>query len=394
MSRLTYISRYGFIKKDDFYYTLPAYGDNFWLKYLDVFDKIDVIGEDISSYYLKADKYSKIHDKRISIKIIPKNTYIKEIIKNDKKVKRLLEGIVKDAEYLLIKPSSRKGLMAIRLAKKYNKPYMIEMTGDIRETLKYKGIIRRLYGYYLYYLIKKAIRNCQFGLYVTQEYLQKNYPIEGNMCGCSDVIIKDYDIDVLNKRIDNIKSIKDTDEIRIGLIGNYHGKIKGIDTAIKALSKINKNIKFLILGMGSHSDQLKWLNFGKKFGFTNIEFTEPIFDLDQLNKWIDSIDIMILPSRSEGLPRCIVEAMSRACPCITSNKCGLIELIDEKWCHKANDYKKLAILIEKAINNKNDLIDMAKNNFLKAKLYSYDVLKNKRNNFLLEFKNYVPNKSK
>ena len=101
------------------------------------------------------------------------------------------------------------------------------------------------------------------------------------------------------------------------------------------------------------------------------------------------MDLIILPSRSEGLPRCIIESMSRACPCIVSNVCGLPELVPEEWLHDPGDYNKLSMLIKRMISNKEMMMSSAKENFTHSLDYSFESLRSKRNDFLLKFKKYA-----
>jgi len=106
-------------------------------------------------------------------------------------------------------------------------------------------------------------------------------------------------------------------------------------------------------------------------------------------KWIDSIDISILPSRSEGLPRSIVESISRACPCVISNVCGMPELVNEKWLHNPEDVDKLAELLSKMIEDKENMLEAARENFNRASDYTLDSVRKKRTAFYNAFKEYV-----
>jgi glycosyltransferase involved in cell wall biosynthesis len=47
--------------------------------------------------------------------------------------------------------------------------------------------------------------------------------------------------------------------------------------------------------------------------------------------WLDAIDIYVQPSRQEGLPRALIEAMSRGLPAFGARTGGIPELIDEKF---------------------------------------------------------------
>lgn len=118
---------------------LPAYGNKFWEKYLDVFSKVHVLGENIKGY-LDNGTTSLITNPNVQVDIIPGNTNPKDFV-NDRIIKEILE-----AEAILIKPSNRKGMMAIRIAEKYKKPYMVELTGDLNLTLRmHRNILKRMY---------------------------------------------------------------------------------------------------------------------------------------------------------------------------------------------------------------------------------------------------------
>lgn len=389
--RLLYISSYQFKQENGKNYSLPAYGDNFWNKYLDVFDGVDILGEKVKSY-LSTETMAELKNPEVSLKIIPGITNPKDF-KNDKEVHKILTEEIKKASAILIKPSSRKGIMAIKIAEQYRKPYMVELTGDLKLTLRQNpNILKRLYSPYLHKRILKAIKPCKFGLYVTKQYLEKVYPISGKQVGVTDACIDYISNEVFERRLQNINSLDVRKNISIGLIGFYHDTRKGIDTAIKALSLIpvdKINAELNILALGNEKDRQKWKDYAESVGFKHkLNFPEPLNSTQEVLEWIDTQDINILPSRSEGLPRCIVEAMSRGCPVISSNVCGIPELIENKWLHKPGDYIMLSRLIVEMVSDKNNMIEAAKINFEKSKEYLRPVLTEKRNAFLTEFKKY------
>jgi len=390
--KLLYISKYQFKKMDDKTYALPAYGNHFWEKYLDVFEKVDVLAEEIKGY-LNDGTLSEITDDRISVEILPRNTAPNEFI-NDRVIKAHLEKKIKQAQAILIKPSCRKGIMAIKLAEKYNKPYMIEITGDLSLTLKNnRNLLKRAYNPFLHRQILRAIKNCQYGLYVTENHLQKVYPIVGKQCGCTDTVLPYISEESLKKRIAKIDNMAVDGEIRIGMVASYHDTRKGLDTAIKALGLIkDERVVLHVLGLGTEDDRNKWYTFAKQYGVEEkLKFDPPLSGIESVLEWNDNMDLCILPSRSEGLPRCIVESISRACPNITSDVCGMPELVDKYWVHKPNDYTQLAKLIEELIGSKELMKNVAIQNFNHAKNYEFDVLRAKRNAFLTDFKEYCIN---
>lgn len=387
--KLLYISTFMFKKKGEATYGLPSCSDSFFEKYLDVFDSVRVLGEEIKDY-LDSSNLVIIKDEFISVRILPRNTTPKEF-KNDKILKNILLEEISYAEAILIKPSTRRGIMAIRIAESLNKPYMIEMTGDIHNALlQSSSLVRRLYAPIIYRNIKRAIAKCQFGLYVSEYYLQEKYKILGKTCGCSDVILDLSSSSVLEKRLEKIEQMNCNSIINLALIGFYKGNGKGIDTAIRALSKLPNNFQLTILGNGTEESRLKWYEYGKKYNVASgrIHFPNPLKSSDEVLLWLDYYDFFVLPTRSEGFGRCIVEAMSRGCPCFATKICTIPEFLSNDCLFQMDDDNSLAELLIKFTYNKDLMKKAAIENFESVKRFDFTILKERRNNFLLQFKNY------
>jgi glycosyltransferase involved in cell wall biosynthesis len=101
-------------------------------------------------------------------------------------------------------------------------------------------------------------------------------------------------------------------------------------------------------------------------------------------EFMDEIDIYIQPSKQEGLPRAIVEAMSRGCPVIASNIAGIPELISKDALFtpgKIIELKELILSLKKE-----KLKVWAIENFERSKNFQTEILNNKRLSFYNEFK--------
>ena len=90
--RLLYIGKYQFKKTNTGYAALPAYGNAFWAKYLDVFEGVDVLGEEIKGY-LNNGTVTDITDPRVTVRLVAPNTNPKDF-KNDGIVKRELNAAI------------------------------------------------------------------------------------------------------------------------------------------------------------------------------------------------------------------------------------------------------------------------------------------------------------
>ena len=386
--QLLYISTFMFHKIGKQTLALPSCADSFFEKYLDVFDTVRVLGED-TKRYLDQSSLIQMKNPNIQVEIIPANTNPRDF-KNDLVLRKILTDEISKAEAILIKPSTRRGMMAIGIAEKYKKPYMIEMTGDIHNALlQNPSRIRRMYAPVLYKQIRNRIQNCEFGLYVSNYYLQNKYPIKGKMCGCSDANISKLKPEILEERIKRIDDTELEKRVNLALVGFYQGTGKGVDTAIRALSRLDERYHLNILGNGTEENRHYWIEYAEKRGVIGrIHFPQPLSSSKDVIKWLKSMDIFVLPTRSEGLSRAMLEAMSTALPCIVTDICTMPELVSKEWLHPLGDDKLLAEKIRAMVSDKSLMKKAAKQNFDRVADYEFEKLRIKRNLFLKEFKDY------
>lgn len=91
---------------------------------------------------------------------------------------------------------------------------------------------------------------------------------------------------------------------------------KGIDTMIKSIARIkNKNVILLLIGEGP--EKKRYIKIASKLGIKDrVIFKGWRKDIPQILK---GSDILFLPSRGEGLPGIVMEAMASGLPIVASN---------------------------------------------------------------------------
>ncbi len=102
---------------------------------------------------------------------------------------------------------------------------------------------------------------------------------------------------------------------------------KNVDLLIKAFTLVkSKNAKLIIIGDGSKKDEL--VKLGQKLK-TKIEFPGAINYL-KLAKIMSRSQIFILPSKVEGNPKSLIEAMACGCAPIGTNVEGINNIIENR----------------------------------------------------------------
>jgi len=110
-------------------------------------------------------------------------------------------------------------------------------------------------------------------------------------------------------------------------------KEKGIEEYAKAAAKLRDkglNVECLLLGK-AENDNPENISIEKVMKWHNAGMINFIGESIDVRKYILNSDCVVLPSYyKEGVPRCLMEAMSMQRPIITTNNVGCIELIVDK----------------------------------------------------------------
>jgi len=257
--------------------------------------------------------------------------------------------------------------------------YSVEIVGFPRDGLSGKGdgIAIRMLGVVLHTLTRQLARNAQGALYVTQTALQSVFPTRGLEVAASNVELQLQPVKISAQPVKPLNT-----PTRIGLIGGMSTNYKGIDVAIRAVSQLSKQgypCSLHVLGSGD-AEPLRQL--ARELDCSGSVVFEGIRQGGaEVALWLDDLDIYIQPSRTEGLPRALVEAMSRGLPAVASHVGGIPELLEAHWLVPPGEYVPLAEKLKLLIED-NTLRDQArKANARRALDYSAPVLRERRNDF-------------
>lgn len=350
--KLVFVSDNGFYKKDGkFYFAAPNYAHvNHLKKYFDEF--VYVARDD------KFDKASFEIDRNSNVFLFSKF--------NIREIKKKLKEVILDADAVICYGTN--GYFAYKIAKKFKKTVIAYNGGDVYDFLISRGTLKgRVLASVARFIEQQKFYNADYAHYCDQ-FLVEKYPTKGEVLVCSGVSIS-INEENLEKRKKKIIE-KDSNKYVIGLIGHTNNKLKGIETAIRALSQLDGEFELQVVGRGDHTD-LDILAQSLTIG-DRVKFLGTLKGGQEIFNWLDNVDIYIQPSLIEGLPRATIEAMSRACPIISSNAGGLPRLIDGEYRINSGDYISLAKKIKELVTDKNNLLSQAITNFNKSKEFSND----------------------
>lgn len=393
MEKLLFIHGGEKIKEDEEknLYTDGSYSSEVWERYKIIAPNIRVVFRKDKNIYSKAEaqkKFQPLNNDIIFYEAIDKKSNIKAFlsIRNEINNRKMIKKLVLESDYIIARVPSGISYYAIKIANKYNKKLLVEVVGCPFDCMWNHSIKGKILAIPEYLRLKYYMGKVLNAIYVSEKFLQKRYPNKGNNIGCSDVVLKECSKNVLEARIKKIRTLKkDTSQkIIFGTCGAIDIKTKGHKYMFKSIKELKKlgysNIEYQLVGNGNKKRLEK---LAQRYNIQeNVSFLGPIKH-DIIFDWLDKIDVYVQPSCQEGLCRALIEAMSRACPCIASDAGGNPELISKELIFQKKNYKELTNKIKQLLNS--NLEDIAKINFLNAQKYTKDLLDKKRVEFYKKF---------
>jgi glycosyltransferase involved in cell wall biosynthesis len=256
--------------------------------------------------------------------------------------RRQLSEVLSTSDGLIARLPSEIGGLACRVAASLGLVWAVELVTCPWDAIwNYGSLKGRVFAPLAWWETRRLLRRAPFALYVTSEFLQRRYP-PGRATvavGVSDVEIEPPGASVLEARLARIESSAERPVV-FGTIAALLA-FKGLDTAAAALRASGLSDAGAVVRVLGAGDPTPWEAEGMVFDGT-LPAGEPV------RAWLDAIDVYIQPSRQEGLPRGMVEAMARGCPALGSTVGGIPELLEPSCVHKPGDVAALAALMRRA----------------------------------------------
>jgi glycosyltransferase involved in cell wall biosynthesis len=166
--------------------------------------------------------------------------------------------------------------------------------------------------------------------------------------------------------------IADDGIITIGVVSRLE-KIKGMDLVIPAFAKVcdeSLNLRLLVVGDGTERNHME--RQVTEYGISNRVNFVGVKPQNELMDYYDRIDILLMPSRSEGFGLTAIEGMARGCVPVVANTGGLPEVVTPKsgLIHNYEDIDDMASKIQLLISNRTMLAKLSAGAITRAKDFS------------------------
>lgn len=317
-------------------------------------------------------KIPKANMEKFRIVSCPNIASINGILVGHNEVKKILRQEIENSNYIIARLPSRIGNLAIDMARKMNKPYLVELVACRWDTLWYHSLKGKIIAPLDFYKTKKVIKASDAVVYITEKFLQSRYPTNGKQFVCANVALKSLDAAILYNRYEHIDNMYKRKRIVIASVGATNMRYKGhvyVIQAIGLLLQQRYDIEYHIIGGGNSSYLKKMANI---YGVSDRVIFHGSLPHNEIFEILDNTDIYVQPSLAEAQGRSLIEAMSRGCPCVCTNVGGMLELIQEEFIARKADSKSLAEKIILILNT--NIKQIARRNYEYVKKFDRVVM--------------------
>ncbi|NDQ55802.1 MAG: glycosyltransferase family 4 protein [Acidipila sp.] len=364
----------------------------FWSRYLDVFEEVIVLAR-VRDTAVARGEQERSDGPGVSFAALPDYRGPWHYLRCLPALQRCVRDTVSAADAYILRVPGLVGRLVWFELRRRRKPYALDVIGDPWEAFgkgTWRSIFRPVFQQVASHNLRAMCRDATAARYVTRRVLPQRYPAApaAFVTSFSDVELqKGFAApDALAARSERIRARENMGDLRprhIGFIGSFAQLYKAPDVLLEALAECaRRGLAFEASFVGDGRFRRDMETLSRRLGLEcRVRFLGVLPYGKAVQEFLDSVDLFVMPSRTEGLPRAMVEAMARGCPCIGSAVGGIPELLREEDLVAPNDPQALAEKIAAILGDPQRLQELSRRNFEKAQEFRSEILDEGRREF-------------
>lgn len=371
-------------------WTQALFPYSYWTRYLAVFEHVRVTARvrevsSVPSDWVRAD------GKGVSLAGVPDYLGPRQYLLRAWQVQAAVNNSVDPNHAVILYLHGQIAWCVESVLRRSKHPYGAYIIADPYEAFTPGAIRHSLRPFFRWWFTQQLRRQCANACavaYVTEHALQRRYPPS---LGAFSTYFAMGDMpDEAFVRFPR-PSRKGTNTTILTMVGSLAHLYKGPDVAMDAVAECLReglDLRLVLIGDGKLRAELeaRAASLGLK---DRICFLGQLTAGVAVRTQLDDSDLYIMPSRTEGLPRAMIEAMARGLPCIGSTAGGIPELLLPEDMVPPGDATALARKIREVVTDPARMVRMAARNLEKAKQYRDEAVRDQR----IAFYRYVREKT-
>ncbi|MBC5645780.1 glycosyltransferase family 4 protein [Parabacteroides sp. BX2] len=392
MKVLVACDEYSYRFGKDFY--LRDFGQILVKRYLMVFDEVRFVVRTREVFALEELKIYKyiVEDPRVEVVPVPFFQGPLQYAKVYFSVKRMMEKVAEGCDLVILRLPSTTAF-AVWDSIKSCFPYAIEGVADCYDIYQNSSsLLHKILWYRMHCKMLEASHKAMGISCVTRNYMQKHYSSHRK-----DRIFSHYSsIEMLAAFRSGNRHYLQKKPWGLIHVSNqvflYSGKgHREMILILRILRERGVDVTLTFVGGDYFGGIAQLTQYAKSLGVGDLLRFSGFVSTDRLRELLLEADILVYPTRAEGLPRVIIEASALGLPCVTTPVSGNTELIDKDFLVDYSDVRGFADKIEILINDKYLYENQSRINYERSAAYCKDVLDSRRKEFYESLKDAVNN---
>ena len=360
-------------------WTQTVFDRSFWSRYLDVFDGVRVLAR-VRHVPQPPSGWRRVDGERIIIVPVPYyHGALQYLARRHRVVAAVRTAAAKADAVVLRVPAVFAPMLHSQLIGE-RRPYAVEVVGDPEQIFAPGAIAHPLRPVVRRLLARQQRIQCLGAAaagYVTRGVLQRIYPPAATALSTN---YSSIELDPAAFASEPRTTSGASGAPRIVAVGSLEQLYKGPDVLIEAVSRLlarGVDVCMVWLGDGALRRMLEHKVSALRLE-RRIRFAGELLPGGPVRDELDRADLFVMTSRSEGLPRAMIEAMARALPCIGTHVGGIPELLTPEDMVAPGDPAALAEAIARVLGDPARMARMSARNLERAAEYRADVLRARR----------------
>ncbi|GAA3659018.1 hypothetical protein GCM10022237_18760 [Nocardioides ginsengisoli] len=363
-----------FRARDERIYTDGLYGRRFFDRYLTVFDEVRVLARVGSSDLPEPPgAASLVEDERVRVHPLPDYRGALGTARHGGEVARLARGAVDGTDAAMLRAPGYVAQAAHRAL--LGRPYGVEVVGDPEEVFRRgasrhpaRAMIRRSTTGTL----RRMTEHATVVGYVSSVVLPERYPAPRARA------VATYSSVSLTPECFLVPRAEPRPVRALVTVTSLEQPYKGVDVLLRALTRLPDDVTLTVVGDGRLRAEL--VAMARALGLAErVTFTGNLPGPAAVREVLAASDAFVLASRTEGLPRAMLEAMAAGLPCVGTDVGGIPELLPAAARCRPGDAVGLAALVDGLIRDPAAAMRQAWALQDKARGYAADQLQRRRN---------------
>lgn len=354
-----------------------------WTRYLSVFDRVRVTARVTDAATAPAGA-RLVDGDRIEVLPVPYYLGPGQFLTRRRAVRRALTAAAAGTGAVIVRMPSILGVLLATARQRQRQPVALEIIGDPYDVFAPGVVEHPLRPVLRRWFVAKTRAQCRSATavaYETEHYLQRRYPAGPGLFTTAVSCVELPDAAFATQPRESWPGGRGT--TRLISVGSLAQLYKGIDTLIEAVARLRAagtSVSLVHVGDGRYRPTLTRL--AERLGVADaVTFTGWLPAGQAVRDQLDAADLFVMPSRTEGLPRALIEAMARSLPAVGSAVGGIPELLPEWDLVRPGDPSALAELIGRFVADPARMRDASVRNLARSHDFSATVLAPRRDAF-------------